>query len=606
MSREILSTLAFELQDIENHAQNPETGAGIGTNQTYLPLYTMHVFGCPFQFMDSVDKRFLGVNQNIGNEFLKNFILLSPILHIKPGMPIYTGGSTGSELLKQIKEVYTDFSSGNLSMTEAMLESAAKSTIFSSGSKLQKRMFGFRETYAQYMSHVNYICRSMAIYLGLTDSDKFPNGAYANGSISLQSFKDFRWENYRMLSNVTVMTPTEYWKELSRSTLLGAVKGIVLDVAKDILQSPALAIQGAAEAIREINYEDANTGNLFNDILAIGSNVGTTITTAVGAGLGAVGSAIGNDVSSTVSHFMSTTTTDVIVNKASSVLFMVEPGSYEETYSNRTEESIIAQTIDGITSGVGQELAFITNSEVDFGLADDLLSFLGNTVQSATTAIAGLVKPLTGGFVSNMLNGAMQAVKGQKMIYPKIYKGSDAARAYNFSIKLATPYGDPYNYYMEMLVPLAHLLCLVNPRMVTANTVASPYLVQVTIPGNVTCNLGIVSQMTVTKNPTSDRVSVHGYPLEIEVKFTVEELYNTLPISPANDPASFLFNETLNDYMANMAGLMPSTDTYTKQRKIMFNNLETYFSSGEYWDDYKLNKINKLEVKYNSAIANGS
>jgi len=37
-----------------------------------------------------------------------------------------------------------------------------------------------------------------------------------------------------------------------------------------------------------------------------------------------------------------------------------------------------------------------------------------------------------------------------------------------------------------------------------------------------------------------------------------------------------MFNETLNDYMANLSGLVPSMDTYTKQREQSFNALQTY------------------------------
>lgn len=185
------------------------------------------------------------------------------------------------------------------------------------------------------------------------------------------------------------------------------------------------------------------------------------------------------------------------------------------------------------------------------------------------------------------------------MIYPSIYSGSKSTMNYNFSMVLTTPYGDRYNYYMNILVPLMHLIALVAPRMVTSNSIASPYLVQAYMPGQCTCQLGIISNMNIVKNPNQDHVSVDGFPLTIKVEFTIEELYNAMSISPANDPGSFLFNETLNDYMANLSGLIPSIDTYTIQRKTMFENLGAYISNGEFINDAASTVIEAIENKVN-------
>ena len=151
-----------------------------------------------------------------------------------------------------------------------------------------------------------------------------------------------------------------------------------------------------------------------------------------------------------------------------------------------------------------------------------------------------------------------------------------------------------YNYYMNIIVPLMHLIALAAPRMVTSNTVSSPFLVQTYIPGMATCQLGIVSNMTIVKNPDYKSVTVNGFPSTIKVNFQVKELYNAMSISPAHDPASFMFNETLNDYMSNLAGLIPSIDTYAKQRASAFQNLDEYFESGAYASglgDYLSDKI---------------
>ena len=177
------------------------------------------------------------------------------------------------------------------------------------------------------------------------------------------------------------------------------------------------------------------------------------------------------------------------------------------------------------------------------------------------------------------------------MIYPKIYDSSNSDTNYSFKVHLSTPYGDPYNYYINIVVPLMHLIALAAPRMVTSNTVGAPFIVQAFIPGLCTIQMGIVSSLHISKNPDSNRISVNGYPL-----------YNAMSISPANDPASFLFNETLNDYMANLAGLIPSIDTYNAQRRVAFDNLGTYLGH-ELVPDIAAAAVEKLEDMFNPFIA---
>jgi hypothetical protein len=256
---------------------------------------------------------------------------------------------------------------------------------------------------------------------------------------------------------------------------------------------------------------------------------------------------------------------------------MVEPVSFTENLTNTTDQSFIEGAMDGLSAGVGSEIAFITGSKADTGIIGGLTSFLGSGMESASMNLGKLVEPVTGGFMSNLFSGAVQSLKGQKMIYPDIYKASNSGMDYDYSITLTTPYGDVYNYYMNIIVPLMHLIALVSPRMVTSNTVTSPFLIQSYIPGMCTCQMGIVSNMTIHKNPNLKNVSVQGFPLTVKVNFQIKELYNAMAISPANDPASFMFNETLNDYMSNIAGLIPSIDTFARQRNAMFENLNEYF-----------------------------
>jgi len=401
---------------------------------------------------------------------------------------------------------------GYLTIGQTVGHWAAKKLIYSNGEKLQKRMFGFRETYVEYMNYVNYMCRSIAILMGLADVVQgeganikpaedplsFPYGTFVTqaggGGLVFEPFDTIHWQNYRMSTSHYVKTERE----------------------------------------RLWQMKDAAADARYNNV--------------------------------------------------KSVQFMVEPVSFSETLSNETRESFIEQLTDGLTHSLGSEIAFMTNSNIDPSIADGLMKTIGSVGDAGLDVVKRMVEPLSGGFMMSLFDGAMRSVQGQKMIYPDIYKSSKSTMDYEFSITLTSPYGDAYNYYMNIVVPLMHLIALAAPKMTTSNTVAAPFLVQAYIPGMCTCQLGIVNQMSIVKNPKMNHVSITGYPLTVQVKFQIRELYNAMAISPGDNPTSFMFNETLNDYMANMAGLIPSVDTYQLQQKAMFQNMTAYYTEGTWLD----------------------
>jgi hypothetical protein len=535
--------LLRELSDIDGvRGINPETGRDISDGGLLSGMST-RLFGAPFQLLDSVDHRFPNINRYVGNEYLRNFLLNSPILYIHPGLPRYTGGKV-SELATTVMDSFNS----NLGPVRLMV-GLAKGSIFGSGSKLQRRMFGFKQTYLEYMQYVNYMCRSSASYLGLTDiindssthskkitgidgtfvSDTSKSGSNSSNPKYVQ-FSKIKWQNYRFLGGY-VQTTKERIDEL-----INAAGGTISDGFKGLfgLDSDENGNQFFVKNIDNMDaFENLNEGNM-----SINETMDMQLT---------------------------------------SVAFMVEPVSFTESLDNETSQSMLESITEKI-DGIGSEMAFITGSRVDVGTIGSVLGFLGNTVADGASQIASLVSTTTGGFVTNLFQGAIGALKGQKMIYPEIYRSSRSSMDYEFNVTLTSPYGDAYNYYMHIVVPLLHLIGLAAPRMVSANSTASPFLVQAYIPGMCTCQLGIISKMTITKNPDNGHVSVDGFPLTVKVNFTIKELYNALAISPANDPVSFLYNETLNDYLANISGLVPSLATYETKQKALFKNLEEFFT----------------------------
>jgi hypothetical protein len=402
----------------------------------------------------------------------------------------------------------------------------------------------------------------MATFLNLTDTSRFPTGTFTSTSdpqdYGWQEFSSIKWENYRMMADSVVKSPWDYLKDLVGSNTVGSAAIATLQGG---LSSALLVVTTATVNLVD-NIKSSSSVTQFLDNFKASTS---------------------GSISSNIQH------------KITAVEFVVEPVAFDESYTNQTKESTIASSINSIRDSVGSEIGFITNAAADDSIIAQAAEFLGGGLESIATSLSDLVQPATGGFVSNLFSGALASIKGQKMIYPKIYDYSQSSMNYQFTVNLTSPYGDAYNYYMNIVVPMMHLLALACPRLVTSNSTASPYLVQAYIPGMCTCNMGMIQSMQITKNKDSNHVSVNGFPLDVKVTFTIEELYNAMSISPGNDPASFLFNDTLNDYLCNAAGLIPSIDTYSRQRKAAFNALAEYFESGEYLNDYVSETVEEIE-----------
>lgn len=609
----ILDGLYDELLALEGlKGQNPETG--MDTNGTFMSKYTNRLMGAPYQLLDSVDRRFNAINKYLGNEYMRNFIFNSPILYIKPGMPKYTGNLKETGLGATISNLYMDTSLGGMSILESLFTSIG-SSFMAKDKNLQRRMYGFKETYQTYMQHVNYMLRTIANLMGLTSGGgRYPTSVFTSVSdnskeaTSAEPLSSVKWENYRMMAGSQVMGQSDYLASILYqvgNTVISPAKKVAtafISGSKKLYNSITGKIIDGFHSYSDKDYPEETLGDLLKQMDEL---LSTYISPSTAEGYSGLDEEALNDAWSEIQGSFTEgndeSVSHIIGNKVTTVQFMVEPVAFEESLNNEIGSSMISSAIDGLNS-IGQELQWISNSQVDSGILEGLFNFLGGATDALRDSLTSVTEALGGSFLSNLFNGAVNSVKGQKMLYPQIYKSSSSQMNYNFSMTLTTPYGDPYNYFMNIIVPLVHLICLAAPRMVTSNSISSPYLVQAFIPGMCTCQLGIITSMQISKNPDIKHVSVDGYPLTVKVNFTISELYNNLSISPANDPASFMFNETLNDYMCNLAGLMPSLDMFQQQRNAQKQIFEDYFNLTERRNDLSQVTVERIEDVLNPFI----
>jgi len=241
------------------------------------------------------------------------------------------------------------------------------------------------------------------------------------------------------------------------------------------------------------------------------------------------------------------------------IQFYVDPGSTSnQQFGNEASPGMIKSFADQ-NKDLMKEVAFIGDSS-NINISDAIGDVVGDELNEMTSAMSSNSGAF-GNIMNQVLSGGKAIVRGENIIIPDIYKSSSYSSSKSYQVHLRAPYGNKFSIYMDVIVPLLHIIGLVAPRQGTGNSYSSPFLVKINYPGVSTCHLGIVESIDVTIPASDDAFSIDGLPMEIDVGIIVKDLYNDMMLSPANDPGLFVNNSSLIDYLANSAGInivMPS------------------------------------------------
>ena len=353
------------------------------------------------------------------------------------------------------------------------------------------RYFDFEQDYHTYIKYVNVLCRVAAGFLELGDT-----------KLDGTPLSKYDWKQYRF-------TGTEYVSAADN------ISGAIQTAASNIVGK---AVNGVKNLVNKAQGKEGNSkyeAKVFFD----------------------------NGEQSAMDKLES------LMKSTNYVQFYIDPSSnIGESASNATSQS----KLEGIFDTAGdfmKELSFVVNA----GGGD--AAALQNFAQSSSGALADQVNKISNGgitgFFSRILSSASNILGGQNMIIPEIYQSSDFGKSYNITLDFRSPYNDIYSFYMNILVPVLHIIALVCPKQASANTYSSPFLIKAFLPGVGNCNLGIVESISIEK----EGCNVDGLPTSIKVSLGIKDLYSELMITPSNEPLLFLSNSSLIDYLATSCGL---------------------------------------------------
>ena len=234
--------------------------------------------------------------------------------------------------------------------------------------------------------------------------------------------------------------------------------------------------------------------------------------------------------------------------------FYISPNiSYSETWNNGTKESMLAGMVKG-ASEFSKEIAFLLSA----GAAENL----GDSQQALSESLRELTGSLTGGtgLINRLMSGVTTIISGANLIFPKIWTESTYSRSFSIEIDLKTPYGNPESIFTDIMVPMAHWICLAAPRQASINTYGSPYLIKFNIPGFCAVDMGIVNSLTITKGGDGSAWSTDGLPLEVHLSINIEDLHSAMSMSRVNfvsfrDAYNFMWNDSYLDFIAASSGV---------------------------------------------------
>ena len=224
-----------------------------------------------------------------------------------------------------------------------------------------------------------------------------------------------------------------------------------------------------------------------------------------------------------------------------------------ESFSNGTRESSLKGMVNQV-SDMASEVQFLMGaSGKSFGLAGkaDELGIAPN--QDTVTKKEGAAGD-SNGLIGTLVNNIDTMISGGKMIFPEIWADSQFTKSYNVSIKLDSPDCDILSIYLNVLVPLAHIIAMVGARKAGDNAYVAPFIVRAYYKSMFHIDMGIITDCTIEKGDVQ-AWNQDGLPTQITVNLTIKDLYNVFSLAAGTGWNDVLSNPAELDYLANLCGI---------------------------------------------------
>lgn len=508
----------------------------------------MRVFGLPYQFPETVDPRFSDVTSTIGRSYLNNIRLQAPILTIIPGNPYYLPGEDKGVRVSMGQSIIDNADTNTFKWLK---KNTVDNKDLKDGDTV--RYYDFAPAYQDYIQYVNIMLRTIAGFLELKDT------------LDGVSFQQYNWSYYK--DNET--GSRNLTEDSARKNMQNDAKKVFTNSYRYTPKKKKVKYTENGKTKTKTEYEAVeNTGTLgdYQVLYQTANTVKSSTKKSKKYGiLQGTFKTVADKAASVATSLYAT------ISNMQYVRFCVDPTSgFTENYNNETGTSMLKGAFDNGSDAL-KEVSFLINSGGAGENADGFKELIDSATDSLSNALNG--NNVTS-ILSRLLNLTGNVIKGSNVIMPDIYKSSSRPTSYQFTVHLKAPYGNKLGIYMDNLVPLMHLVCLAIPKQSTANTYDSPFLVKAFMDGVCNINLGMITDLQVNKSVSEQSWTVDGMPNEIDVAFTITDLYSDLTMSPQENPILFLNNTSLIEYLANTCGMSLVTPKISSKIGMAINTIK--------------------------------
>lgn len=468
------------------------------------------IFGTPYQFLPTTDCRVSdNYSDNLeiaGYEFAEKILSRMPLLYITPGNTSFMGGSNENARGMLISQIGSRESSA-MSGDDALMETSLETML----SEYNGKLYTIMPAYTEYFSYVNPLCRAGAIFLDIASST-LDTPVFGNKTLDANSltFENMNW-------GVCEGQAYEIWKE-EEDTLDENVE----DEDKQNSSSEETQTDETNEETTET--KKAKFEEDYSEYFKKDESVVKDVEQAL---------YYGNAIA----------------------FYINSDSSFQDSFSNETTESSLSSTINAL-SDKAREIQFLlgTASSAVGEAFDKVDGTLGATKQQ----IDNIVNKIAGGnsIFTTIANSVKTIVSGGRMLFPQIWSNSTFSKSYQISIKLTTPSTDRISWWLNIYVPLCHLMALVLPRSEYVNSYTTPFIIKAFYKGMFNIDMGIITEMTFTKGKEGSWTK-DALPTVVDVSFTIQDLYSAMGMTST---ASMFKGLTLQnvaemDYVANLCGI---------------------------------------------------
>ena len=279
------------------------------------------------------------------------------------------------------------------------------------------------------------------------------------------------------------------------------------------------------------------------------------------------------------------------------------------------------QVQEDITNGTRQsQLASKVNQIGD--MASEIQFLLGGisnlTGKDFTADQSSLGSSNTTGIISSISENIKALMAGGRMYFPEIWSDSNFMRQYSVSIKLDTPDADPLSVYLNIFVPLCHILAFCLPRSAGKNVYVSPFLIRAYYKSMFNIDMGIVTSCSITKGNQGSWTQ-DGLPTEVTVNLTIKDLYDVMSLAVFNNEGKVdsetvttnnvdlvLANPGQIDYLANMCGINISEPNFGRYLKLMWLTYNPKLVIGDRLRGFGRAMISEVYNKWNNVFLSSS